>query len=165
MSVVAVKVHTNKIVIAADSFVGFGWSTQLKDKDVKLFKQNGLVCGGVGYAHSISLFKLFCRDRKPARDDEDAIIDFIADFIKWSTERIKDYKHETDFMIVYKGRAWYVSSGFYVKEILDYRAMGAGQDMAQTALHLGKSAKEAVAAACELSVYCEKPVHEIEVRL
>jgi len=162
MSVVAVKVDQNKITMAADSFVGFGYGTQLKDKDVKLFKQNGLVVGGVGYANSISLFKLFCRDRRPARDDEDAIIDFVSTFIEWAGKKVSNYKHQTDFMIVYKNRVWYVDSSFYVKEVLDYRAMGAGQDMAQTALFLGKNVKEAVEVACELSVYCENPVNVIE---
>lgn len=165
MSVIAVKVYSNKIVMAADSFVGFSRDTQLKDKDVKIFKQNGLVVGGVGYANDISLFKLYCRDRKPARSDEDAMIDFVSQYVKWAAERVKDYKLQTDFMIITGKKAWLVSSSGYIKRITDYRSMGAGQNMAQTALHLGKSAKEAVEVACELSIYCEKPVNVVEVRL
>lgn len=170
MSVVAIKVYVNKIVIGADSFVGFSRDTQLKDEDVKLFKQNGMVVGGVGYATDIALFKLFCRDRKPARADEDAILDFITEFVTWGQTKIKNnaahnaYVNNTDFMIIDKKRAWYISSGYYLKEITDYRAMGAGANMAQTALYLGKNVKEAIGVACELSIYCEKPVNVFEVR-
>lgn len=163
MSVVAVKVYPNKVVMAADSFVGFGWTSQLKDKDVKIFRQNGMVVGCVGYAQSIALFKIYCRDRKPARDDEDAIIDFVAEFVKWAKDKVDSYIHESDFMIIYKHKAWLIDSSFYYKQITDYASMGAGQDMAQTALYLGKSPKEAVEAACELSIYCELPVAVYEV--
>lgn len=163
MSVVAVRVYKDKIIIGADSFVGFSRDTQLKDKDVKLFKQNGMIIGGVGYARDVSLLKLFSRDRKPARSDEDSIIDFITEFIEWAKKRIKDYELETEFTIIYNNKAWFLSPGLYLKRIKDYRAMGAGQDIAQAILFLGKGVKDAIDIACELSIYCEKPINMITV--
>jgi len=165
MSVVAVRIYKDKIVIGADSFVGFSYDSQLKDKDVKLFEQNEIVIGGVGYAKDISLIKLFSRDRKPARDDEDAIIDFIAEFKEWAAKKDKDYTLETDFMIIYQDRAWFVSAGLYIKEIKKYRAMGAGQNMAQASLYLDNTVEKSLNVACELSIYCEKPLNIIEKKL
>lgn len=164
MSVVAVKVYKNRIVIGADSFISFGYYTQRKDEGAKIFKQNNMVVGCVGYAKDMTLFKLYCRDRKPARNDEEAIIDFMAEFIKWAKAIDKDYKCRSSFMIVYQKKAWLVDDSFYLNEITTFQAMGAGQDMAQTAMHLGRSVKEAIAVACEISIYCEKPVVTFEVR-
>ena len=44
-------------------------------------------------------------------------------------------------------------------------AIGAGEDYALASLHLGHTAKEAVETACELSVYCERPVKSLTRRL
>jgi hypothetical protein len=53
--------------------------------------------------------------------------------------------------------------GFWCKEVTDYTAIGAGMDFALAALYLGNSVKEAIKAACHLSVYCEEPVNIIEI--
>lgn len=165
MSVVAVKKYKDKIVIGSDSFVGFSNDTQLKDKDVKVFEHNEIIVGGVGYARDISLFRLFSRDRRPTRNNEDGIIEYITEFIEWANKKTKNYELESDFMIIYENRAWYISCEFYLKEIDNYRSMGAGKNMAQTALFLEKSVEESINVACELSIYCEKPVNIIEKKI
>ena len=165
MSVVVVKVGKSKITMGADSFVGFSYDSQLKDKDVKIFKQNGIVVGGVGYAMDISLLRIFSKTRKIARNDEEAVLEYIMEFIDWAKKKDKDYRNRTNFMIITGGKAFFVANNLYIKEIIDYRAMGAGQDYAQTALMLGKSAKKAIEVATELSIYCEKPVNIFEVDL
>lgn len=164
MSVVAVKVEKNRIVIGADSFVGFSYDSQLKDKDAKIFKHNGLVVGGVGYATDVSLFRLFTKTRQPSSSDEESIVAFLVEFIEWCRKKDTDYKLLSDFMVVFKNKAFLATSQLYVKRIKDYEAMGAGQNMAQTALYLGKDVKTAIESACELSIYCEKPINIIEVR-
>ncbi len=52
---------------------------------------------------------------------------------------------------------------FFVQEITDFAAIGAGRDFALAALHLGHDARKAVEVACKLSVYCEVPVKAYEV--
>lgn len=163
MSVVAVKVEKDKITIGADSFMGFSYDTQLKDKDAKLFQQNGFAVGAVGYGSDCALFKLFMRDRKPTRNDQDAWLDYITEFTDWVKKKKSDYVCKSDFMVVYQGRAWLIYNGFNVYEIKKKEAMGAGMNMAQAALALGHSVAEAIDVACELSIYCEKPVNVIEV--
>ena len=53
--------------------------------------------------------------------------------------------------------------GFYVKEITDYMAIGAGMDFALAALYLGSSVKDAIKTACHLSILCEEPINLIEI--
>lgn len=164
MSVVAVKIYPSKIVIGADSFVGFNYDTQLKDKDVKIFRQNGLVVGGVGYATDIVLLKLFSKTRKPERPDEDSILNYLIEFRDWMRKKNDKYENKTDFMVVFKSKAFLATSSLYIKEIKTFEAMGAGMNMAQTALHLGCNVREALNVATELSIYCEKPLNIFEVR-
>jgi ATP-dependent protease HslVU (ClpYQ) peptidase subunit len=54
--------------------------------------------------------------------------------------------------------------GFFVKEIVDYTAIGAGMDFALSALYLGNSVEESIKAACHLSVYCEEPINLMKVK-
>lgn len=164
MSVVAVKIEKNKIVIGADSFVGFSYDSQLKDKDVKIFKQNGLIVGCVGYATDCSLFRVFSKTRKPSGSREEDILEFVVEFIDWCKRKDNNFKLTSNFMIIFEKRVFLVTGNLYIKEIRTYESMGAGQNMAQTALMLGKSVKESIEVACELSIYCEKPVNIFEVK-
>ncbi len=164
MSVVAVKKYKDKIVIGADSFIGFSYDTQLKDKEAKLFKHNGMVVGVVGYASDLTLFSSFTKSRKPKEATTDGIIDLIVEYNEWAKKKVSDYKNKSWFIIVFSKKAFFISEDFYVLEIKKYRAMGAGQDMAQTALFLGQDVKKAIAVACELSIYCEKPINIIEIK-
>ncbi|KKN71757.1 hypothetical protein LCGC14_0418230 [marine sediment metagenome] len=165
MSIVVVKIEKNKLVIATDSFIGFGWGTQLKDKEAKLFRQNGMIVGCVGYASDITWFRAYTKTRKLKGMQEEDVIEFMTDYIEWARKKFSDYKNQSSFIICQDGKAVFVTSDFYVKEIKDYRAMGAGQDFSLTAFHFGKSAKEAVEIACELSIYCEKPVNVMEMKI
>jgi len=163
MSVVAVKIYKDKIVIGADSFVGFNYDTQLKDKNVKIFSHKEITIGTVGYTTDCSLMRVFSRDKKPSRSDEEAMTEYIVEFIDWCKKKDVNYKMESNFMIVFKSKAFLVA-GLYVKQIKKYEAMGAGMNMAQTALALGKSVREALEIACELSIYCEKPLNIYEIK-
>ena len=161
MSVVAVKVKKNKIIIGADSILVSGW-TQEKDKLAKLNKVNGMVIGDVGDAQEGGLFLLYCKTRKPREASVDALIEFMSEFQDWLNNKIGESKLENQYVIVFDGKA-FVMEGFFIKEVTDYTAIGAGMDFALSALYLGNSVQDSIKAACHLSVYCEEPVNIIEV--
>lgn len=161
MSVVAVKVKKNKIVIGADSILVSGW-TQEKDKLAKLNEVNGMVIGDVGDAQEGALFLIFCKTRKPREASVDALVEFMSEFQDWLNNKIGEVKLENQYVIVLGGKA-FVMEGFFIKEVTDYTAIGAGMDFALSALYLGNSVEESIKAACHLSVYCEEPVNIIEV--
>lgn len=157
MSVVAVKVTNKKITIGADSIIAFGW-TQEKDKLAKLEEVNGMIIGSVGVAQEGALFRVFCRTRKPRAADVESIVDFMSDFQDWLKNKIDDSTIENGYILVFDKKVFNIE-GFYVKEVTDYTAIGAGMDFALAALYLGNSVEESIKAACHLSVYCEEPVN------
>jgi len=161
MSVVAVKVKKNKIIIGADSILVSGW-TQEKDKLAKLNKVNGMVIGDVGDAQEGALFLVFCKTRKPREASVEALIEFMSEFQDWMNNKIGETKLENQYIIVLEGKA-FMMEGFFIKEVTDYTAIGAGMDFALSALFLGNSVQDAIKASCHLSLYCEEPVNIIEV--
>ena len=162
MSVVAVKVNKGKIIIGADSILVSGW-TQEKDKLAKLNKINGMVIGDVGDAQEGALFLMFCKTRKPREASVDALVEFMSEFQDWMNNKIGESKLDNQYVIVFDGKA-FVMEGFFIKEVTDYTAIGAGMDFALSALYLGNSVEESIKAACHLSVYCEEPVNIIEIK-
>jgi ATP-dependent protease HslVU (ClpYQ) peptidase subunit len=161
MSVVAVKVKKDKIVIGADSILVSGW-TQEKDKLAKLNKVNGMVIGDVGDAQEGGLFLVYCKTRKPREASVDALVEFMSEFQDWMNNKIGETKLTNQYVIVLDGKA-FMMEGFFIKEVTDYTAIGAGMDFALSALYLGNSVKEAIKASCHLSVYCEEPINIIEI--
>jgi ATP-dependent protease HslVU (ClpYQ) peptidase subunit len=161
MSVVAVKVTEKNITIGADSIIAFGW-TQEKDRLAKLEEVNGMVIGSVGMAQEGALFRVFCRTRKPREATDEAIVDFMSEFQDWLNNKIGETKIENGYILVVGGKAFNVE-GFYVKEVTDYSAIGAGMDFALASLYLGNSVKESIKASCHLSVYCEEPINIIKI--
>ena len=161
MSVVAVKVTKKKIIIGADSILVSGW-TQEKDKLAKLNKVNEMIIGDCGDAQEGSLFLVYCKTRKPREASVEGLIEFMSEFQDWMNDKISETELKNQYIIVLEGKA-FMMEGFFIKEVTDYTAIGAGMDFALSALYLGNSVKDAIKASCHLSVYCEEPINIIEV--
>lgn len=163
MSVVAVRVTPAKIEIAADSITVRGW-TQSKDsnKFSKLVKINDLVLGSVGSAEESSLLWVFAATRKPENATESAVVNFFSEFATWKNGKTGKFALENEYLLVVDHHAFQIEH-FFVQQITDFMAIGAGRDFALAALHLGYDTRKAVEVACELSVYCETPVKVFEI--
>ena len=161
MSVVAVKVTKNKIIIGADSILVSGY-TQEKDKLAKLNKVNGMVIGDVGDAQEGALFLLFCKTRKPSEASVGGLVEFMSEFQDWLYKKTGETKLSNEYILIIEKKA-FMMEGFFIKEVTDYTSIGAGMDFALSALYLGKSVKYSIKVACHLSVYCEEPINIIEV--
>lgn len=161
MSVVAIRIEKDKIVIGADSILVHGY-TQEKDKYAKLEEVNGMVIGSVGTAREGALFRLFARTRKPRESTDDGILEFLSDFQDWMNKKTGETRINNSYILVYDGNAFMID-GFYIKQVNSYTAIGAGEDFALAALYLGSSVKESIQAACHLSTMCEEPVNIITV--
>jgi len=162
MSVVAVKVEKDKITIGADSILVSGW-TQEKDKLAKLNKVNDMIIGDVGDAQEGALFLMYCKTRKPREASVEALVEFMSEFQDWMTKKVEVNKLENQYVIILGGKA-FMMEGFFIKEVTDYTAIGAGMDYSLAALYLGNSVKESIKAACHLSIYCEEPINIMEIK-
>ena len=162
MSVVAVKIKKDKIVIGADSILVSGW-TQEKDKLAKLNEVNGMVIGDCGDAQEGALFLVYCKTRKPREASVEALIEFMSEFQDWMNDKIGETKLNNQYIIVLEGKA-FMMEGFFIKEVTDYTAIGAGADFALPCLALGHDVKTAIEMSCHFSIYCEKPVNLLEIK-
>jgi ATP-dependent protease HslVU (ClpYQ) peptidase subunit len=162
MSVVAVKVEKDKITIGADSILVSGW-TQEKDKLAKLNKVNDMIIGDVGSAQEGALFLMYCKTRKPREASVEALVEFMSEFQDWMAKKVDITKLDNQYVIILDRKA-FMMEGFFIKEVTDYTAIGAGMDYSLAALYLGNSVKESIKAACHLSIYCEEPINIMEIK-
>jgi len=165
MSVVAVRKKGGNITIGADSIRITGWGTQEKDKLAKLFRvSNDMIVGTVGSAAIHSLFREFLKNHLPKSNSEYGWTTLMSEFSSYLNDLKNAPKLETSaFLVVHKQKVYFIDS-YFVREINDYYAIGAGMDYALAALYLGASVKEAIETACHLSIFCEKPANVIEVK-
>ena len=164
MSIVCCKISKNKIEIASDSITVSGWM-QTKEENLnyaKLVRVNGIVIGGVGETEEISLFQTYCHTRRPKSASEDNILEFLLEFADWKKKKTEVFGIENQYIISFDHKA-YVTEGLLVREIINYWAIGAGTEYALSALYLGHSVNKAIETACELSIYCEKPIKIYEI--
>ena len=162
MSVAAVKICDNKIVLGADSVTIRGSTQNNRNIDAKIRQiEKGFSFAGAGTAMEIEMFYLFCKTRKPLDNQEESILTFFEEFREWLKKRTDISKIENSYIVIYKGKAFYFSQ-FYLKEVKNFESIGAGADFALAALYLEKTVEDAIETACNLSIYCEKPVNIIE---
>ena len=166
MSVVATQITDKEIVLAADSFIGIGMWAQDKREDAKAHKsENGVIFGAVGYTEEINLMRLFLKTHRPAAPNEDELLDFMSEFHNWvrKTTGNQSYALLNSWHFIFDGHAFLCHNGYNIREITDHDAIGAGLVQAKTALSLGMDAERSVEVACDLSIYCEKPVNVFRV--
>ncbi len=159
MSVVCCRVCDNKIEIASDSIAVYG-SRQAKGENLKTSKLvmvNDMIIGSVGYAEEASLFQIFCKTHHPNNSTVEDVVILLSEFSDWKRKKTGDHSLGNHNIIVFDGRA-FVTEGYFVQEIKNYWAIGAGADFSLAALYMGATTKRAIEIACELSIYCEPPV-------
>lgn len=155
MSVVAVKVESDRIRIAADSIL---IKEDLKKTNFKkLYKFKDIIVAGCGSAEELSLFFKFAEDFTPASCDIDGIRHYMKKFSDVLEDCYNDRKINNDYIIIYKGHVYEVE-GMFVQEITDYTAIGEGEAYALAALYLDHDVVEAVQAACKFSCFVSEPI-------
>ena len=162
MSVVAARVYTDRIVIAADSIIVSGRSKKPNNKFVKLNKINNMIVGGYGSAEEQSLMWRYMNTHQPESAAEKDILTFIIEFSKWKSDLIGNNQINNVYLIAYQGHLFQVENMF-VSEIQEYTAIGAGEDYSKTALYLGHSPKEAVKTDCDLCCFVSEPIIEFSM--
>jgi len=166
MSVVACRVYDDRITIASDSIVVYEDTQRKSDMGsngfCKLIRTNGMIIGSDGTCEEGMLFQLYCSTRKPKSPTVDDVLGFVIEFAQWKKKMTElPYSLDNHYILIFDKTAFYIER-FFVDYVKLYQAIGAGKDFALSALYLGHDVIEAVAAACELSIYCERPINSIE---
>ena len=165
MTVIAINKTTEAINIAADSLISRGSQKVSASRiDVgKIFQGNDLVIASSGAWHEAALLEIFIRTNKPESADLSCIMDFLWRFKIWAREKEENFPMDSCHIIVFKDKIFRTDGGLNINPVPQFDAIGAGQDFALAAMHLGKTPKEAVEVACELSVWCNAPITEIAI--
>ena len=162
MSVAVVRVEKDYIELGADSIAVSRETTLIKKRSKIYHIDDSLYFAGVGAYKDITFFAMFAQTHKPQSNDAFGIVKWVCEFYRWVKDEF-DYTANspvnTDFLFVVDGSAYRVID-YDCVEIPEgyYAAIGAGQDYALAALHLGHDAHKAVTVACELSVDVDFPV-------
>lgn len=163
MSVVAAKVYEDKIVLGADSQSTSYWHN--KNSTNKIYKiSDDFVIGGVGYTSHNQMMSMFCETNKPADNRKRDVLEFIVQYNEWMRKKDDQYRPYNSWLMAFKGKAFWITDDLLVQEIKDYFAIGSGHEYAKAGLHLGKTVKESVKVACDLTVFCGEPIEVYEVK-
>ncbi|MDV3352154.1 hypothetical protein D0962_02975 [Leptolyngbyaceae cyanobacterium CCMR0082] len=167
MTVIAARKTKDVITFASDSILVAGY-LKATDKEViynKLFQQNDMVIGSTGTGYEGTMMELFSRNHRPVDGSRLAVIDFFVEFREWINKRDSSHSPENDYLIAYDQKLFRTYGGLDIYEVPEFEAVGAGEDFAKAALHLGHSPREAVEVACKLSIYCSEPISEITIEI
>jgi ATP-dependent protease HslVU (ClpYQ) peptidase subunit len=161
MSVAAVKVYEDRIIIGADSQLTLGDGSHKKEvENAKIWEGNNIIVAGAGEIYEFSLFVIYCKANNPIHATDTGIFHFFVDFVAWKTEKLQreEFKLDCSYLFIFGKKAFLIDEDFYIKEINTYQAIGAGMTYAEAALYLGHSVDEALKVACRLSPDCEEPL-------
>lgn len=141
--------------------------TTVGEDSGKIYKVNGMLVGGAGLLSELNLFKLFCQNHKPAKPSPDSIMEFMLEFRMWIGTKTgdDDYELYNSYILVIEDKIFTIHQGFNVNEKEEFWAIGSGMFLALSALHFGKSSKEAVEVAKIYDMYCGGETHTITKKL
>jgi len=167
MSVVAAKIEDGIINIASDSYctIGDGNICRYDSKKIFRFNNTPIVVGSVGAFRDKNEFPEFLSGKNPIRHRSD-LFELMRDFREWKVENHFNDQGNSSFLIATKiGMFVYSGGNSELSEYDDYVAIGAGYQIATTAMYLGQDPVDAVMASCELSHYCGGTVQSDKVEL
>lgn len=161
MTVVAVKVEKNKVVLSADSACTSGWTTT-SNADGKSFakikKVGDYVIAGAGLCSDVTLLFMYAKTNLIKSNNEDGVLEWFKDFLNWKKGKTGSYGlDQTDFILAYNDKAYYFAN-FLVVEIKEKFAIGSGRDFALAAMHNGACTEKAVETACHFDSFCGLPL-------
>ena len=167
MTVIAARKTENLITFAADSILVAGYLKATHKEVVynKLFQQNEMVIGSNGTGYEGTMMELFSRNHRPVVGSRLAVIDFFVEFREWINKRDGGHSPNNEYILAYDKKLFRTYGGLDIYEVPEFEAVGAGEDFAKAALHLGHTPREAVEVACKLSIYCSEHITEITVEI
>lgn len=125
---------------------------------------NDVVLGFCGNPEVLTMFKAHVQEF-PIGDvetfDESRAYSYMSDFYDYIATKgflvMGDTQESFEVAIITPWRILVIER-YFVHEVEDAFAIGSGDEIAKSALHLGKTAEEAATLACELNPWCSLPL-------
>ncbi|MCG3204051.1 MAG: hypothetical protein KCHDKBKB_00754 [Elusimicrobia bacterium] len=166
MTVVAVRVFKDKIVMSCDSQGTSGNHKRSLEAlgFHKIFQNNGVTVGACGNTMESGLLKIFIKSHRPKEATQDSMLDFMSEFFDWLRKKDQNMAVDGAYILVMDGKVFELSY-FEANEILEYGAVGSGRYVALGAMLMGASPEKAVEAAKTFDLYCGGETHTITINL
>lgn len=163
MSVVAVKLSDNNIMIGCDSQVTVDWiykaDIQNKFGLGKILDVNTMLIGSVGKLSEISKMMLYATKVRPADIRISDIVEWIVGYVEYCKKIDSKFDPFNHWILVFKGKAFCIEEDLSVYEINNYCVIGSGKYHAMPLLEMGKGVDEAIKMSCKLDLYCSEPIN------
>lgn len=167
MTVIAVRITTNEISLAADSQNTYGHnkfnSKDLGSNNSKLFSVNGITAGIAGSVAESCLFQIFCKTHKPAQATIDSLMDFMVEFASWGKDRSADFKPDNHYILIFQKKVFLIMQAILVKNVDKFMAVGSGMFLALGAMEKGATPSEGVEIAKKYDLYCGGDTEEMTI--
>jgi ATP-dependent protease HslVU (ClpYQ) peptidase subunit len=171
MSVIAVYVTPEKIILGADTQTTYGYHKILDSYYGKIFEINGVYVGGVGTSFEIQFFRRFLEERKlrnnyTEKDFNDLMLEFYDDF-KARTKN-EGGSIQNSYILVHDGKA-FIFQNWLIKEVEEFDSIGSGGETARTAFQVFKELdrspdmEKILQVVCKIDLYCHEPLKLYEI--
>jgi ATP-dependent protease HslVU (ClpYQ) peptidase subunit len=170
MSVLACRVTSNTIYIAADTQVTKGDCRVLGLKYHKLLRIGEIVIGFAGRCDEAEIFCNFIKNNSLPCTCPGDIILFMSEFYKFRDGLSESLKPKPDecaspcsYIIIVRGRVFLIGDMSCFELNDGYFATGSGEGYAVGAMAYGAGVEDAVKIACKHDVYCSEPIDYFEI--
>lgn len=165
MSVIIVEITEDKIRFAFDTMMSY--SDQAFYYDSKLIQSKNIVIGLVGEIRIFPYLKKYLEENSPPIFED---VYAVSSFLDGYRKKYSDLEHTRfgeyeSLLITDSKRVFYmkpIHSTCY--EVTTFEAIGSGSDQALGAYSACKDIVKSAEIACDLNIYCGKPVKTLEVK-
>ena len=168
MTVIAACKLPNRIEIAADSYSASGSNllTAHNCKTQKIQESRGITFGSCGPSIRGRMLRVFLDEmegeqRAQIEPTIASMMKLLADFHHWAEELHPNFPANHNFILVFEGELFRTYGGADVIQVSEFVAIGGGETVANTLMHVGFSAYDAALKACELRADCKLPIQQL----
>jgi ATP-dependent protease HslVU (ClpYQ) peptidase subunit len=166
MTVIAVYLTDDMIVLGADTQVTYGDNKILESYYGKLYKINNLYLGCSGSCLEAQFFRRFLETKRLRSNfTESDFSDLILEFYDEYKARTKGEAGSlyNQYLLVHDGKA-FIFSNWLIKEVEEFEAIGSGRETARTAFEVYRQLGEPpdiatiLKVTCKIDLYCHEPI-------
>lgn len=166
MTVIAVYLTDDMILLGADTQVTYGDNKILESYYGKLYRINDLYLGCSGSCLEAQYFRRFLEAKRlranfTESDFSDLILEFFDEFKARTKGEIGSIYNQ--YILVHDGRV-FVFNNWLIKEVEEFEAIGSGRETARTAFEVYRQLGEPpdlatiLKVTCTIDLYCHEPL-------
>jgi ATP-dependent protease HslVU (ClpYQ) peptidase subunit len=171
MSVIAVYITDQKIVLGGDTQITYGHHKIIDGYYGKIFDVNGVYIGGVGSCFEVQFFRRFLEEKRLREGfTEKDFNDLMLDFYTYFRHHTKDEGNgiQCNYILIHDRKA-FLFQHWLIKEVEEFEAIGSGGETARTVYEVFKQLQQEpdmekiLSVSCKIDLYCHEPLKIFEI--